>query len=321
MRSLCASTEFDRVQDEICNNQVSLGSFSEAQAVVEPELLQRVFGRLLERMPEDRQLMLNDESLKLIDSSVWQVLDRMDWAFWRKRTGGKSKKSDSALRLHVEFDLHKGCPSRIEVSKAKKCERLVLRKWAKANTIYIGDRYYSYNYTLLAELIARSVGFIVRLRIDSQWVVEQELDLSEEDKAASVVYSAMVRLGKKGNGPLVRIIQIAGEEESILLATTLKQKDAPSGVIAELYRKRWEIELFFRWIKCTLGNCHWLSESHKGVTIQIYLALIIFQLLVLFNGKAPNKRQMEAIQMYIMGWATADELTRHLKKYAPKKRN
>lgn len=64
----------------------------------------------------------------------------------------------------------------------------------------------------------------------------------------------------------------------------------------------------FRWLKCILGCRHWLAESERGVALQVYLARIAAQLLVLYRGERPNRRQMEAIQFYLMGWASVDEL-------------
>jgi IS4 transposase len=42
-----------------------------------------------------------------------------------------------------------------------------------------------------------------------------------------------------------------------------------AALVSQLYRQRWKIELFFRWVKCILGCGHWLAESERGVTIQI----------------------------------------------------
>lgn len=79
-------------------------------------------------------------------------------------------------------------------------------------------------------------------------------------------------------------------------------------MIALYYQHRWQVEMFFRWLKCILGCRKWLAESERGVALQVYLALIAAQLLVLYGGERPNRRQMEAIQFYLMGWATAEEL-------------
>src|SRR5690606_18711709 len=124
------------------------------------------------------------------------------------------------------------------------------------------------------------------------------------DRAAGVSWAGTVCLGKQGQGPRVRIVQILGEDESILIATTLSAQDAPPDIIGLYYKHRWQVEMFFRWLKCILGCRHWLAESERGVALQIYLALIAAQLLVLYRGERPNRRQMEAIQFYLMGWAS-----------------
>jgi hypothetical protein len=76
-----------------------------------------------------------------------------------------------------------------------------------------------------------------------------------------------------------------------------------------MYRRRWQIESFFKWLKCLLGCRHWLAESQRGVTVQLYLALIAAVLLQLFTGRRPNQRMLELIRLYQMGWATLEELT------------
>lgn len=297
VRGLCAASRFERVQDEICGRAVSLGSFSEAQAVVAPEVLEAVFAQLQGQVP------VPAGNRVVIDSTVWPVLPRMAWAFWRRQHG-----LGNAVRLHVEFDLERGGVRRAELTPAKTCERAQWRRWAQPGTCYIGDRYYSYDYALLDELQQRAVDFVVRLRNDAQWVEEVVSPLSREDVAAGAYWAGIVRLGKHGDGPRVRVVQILGEEQTVLLATTLPVEDAPPALVALLYRHRWQVELFFRWLKCILGCRSWLAESPRGVALQCYLALIAAQLLVLHTGRRPTKRQMEAIQFYLLGWCTASEL-------------
>jgi hypothetical protein len=54
MRRLCAASQFGRVQKQVCSSAVSLGSFSEALALVEPELLERVFGKLVSQCEHEK---------------------------------------------------------------------------------------------------------------------------------------------------------------------------------------------------------------------------------------------------------------------------
>jgi len=312
MRGLCAASRLPRVQREVSGRPVSLGSFSEAQAVVEPALLRAVFARLLASAPPPptRLARLSGREV-VIDSTVWRVLPRMVWAFWRRQRG-----LDNAVRLHVEFDLARGQVSRAQLTTAKCCERAQWEAWARPGACYIGDRYYAYDYQRLARLAQRGVDFVVRLRNDAQWFEEQPETLTAADRAAGVKWAAVVRLGQAGDGPRVRVVHLLGETESVLIATTLSGPEAEPELIALLYRYRWQVELFFRWLKCILGCRHWLAESPQGVALQVYLALIAAQLLSLYTGQRPNRRQMETIQFFLMGWASAAETAAQLARYA-----
>ena len=321
MRGLCQASALPRVQAEVCTRAVSLGSFSEAQAVVEPELLRALFAALAAPSGPERSRLAGLSGRELVvDSTVWQVLPRMSWAFWRAHTSRAQAGPDHAIRLHVHFDLARAAVRRAELTPAKVCEREAWERMAQPGELYIGDRYFSYDYQKLARLQHRGVDFLVRLRLDAQWVVETEEALSTADQRAGVLWAGTVRLGKAGDGPRGRVVRLLGEEEHILLATTLSGETAAPDLLALLYRHRWQVEMFFRWLKCILGCRHWLAESPRGVALQVYLALIAAQLLVLYGGHRPNRRQMEAIQFYLLGWCTEHELLAHLQRAAPKAR-
>lgn len=311
MRGLCAASGLERVQREVCGRPVSLGSFSEAQAVVDPALLKRVLERLQQAAPSAPRGEWRGVE-RVIDSTVWRALPRMTWAFWRRQGG-----LDSAVRLHLEFDLKTGQVSQAQLTPAKKCERAQWREFAQPGTCNIGDRYYGYDYQQLAQLAAQGTDFVVRLRRNAQWREQQSEVLTADDRAAGVTWAGAVQLGQSGDGAGARVVQLLGEEESILLATSLPAGDFPPEWIAHCYRHRWQVEMFFRWLKCILGCRHWLAESERGVALQVYLALIAAQLLVLYRGERPNRRQMEAIQFYLMGWASEEELRARLRTAQP----
>lgn len=315
MRGLCAATKLPRVQREVSGVAVSLGSFSEAQALVEPALLEELFGTLAaQAQPAGERLAGLTGRELVLDSTVWRVLPRMAWAFWRPRSGSRGG-PDNAVRLHVEFDLARGQVERAQLTPAKTCERAQWRRWARPGACYIADRYYAYDYRTLAAMQQRGVDFVVRLRVDSLWVEEHAEALGAADLAAGVQWAGTVRLGKTGDGARVRIVQLHGENELITLATTLPVHTSPPELIALLYRHRWQVEMFFRWLKCILGCRHWLAESPRGVALQVYLALIAAQLLVLYTNRRPNRRQMEAIQFHLLGWASAQETAAQLARY------
>ena len=101
---------------------------------------------------------------------------------------------------------------------------------------------------------------------------------------------------------------------TLRLATNVPPEELSAAEVGLLYRRRWQIECFFRWIKCLLGCRHWLAESQQGVTLQLYLALIAAVLFQLHTGRRPNKRMLELFQLHQLGWATTEDLIAGLQR-------
>ena len=233
LRGLSAASRLDRVQDEVCAAPASLGTLSEAQAVVEPALLEAVFARLHARTPPGAGPARLTGREVVLDSTVWPALPRMAWAFWRTQHQGQN-----AVRLHLEFDLAKGTPGRAELTPAKLCEQAWWRRHARAGTRYIGDRNFGKDYRLLGELTARGVEWVVRLHGDARWLVVQEEELSAVDRAAGVTWAGQVRLGVQGDGPAARVVQVLGAEETLLIATNVGAAELPPELVADRARLR-----------------------------------------------------------------------------------
>jgi hypothetical protein len=318
MRSLCQASHLQRVQTEACRRPVSLGSFSEAQALVEPGLLKKVYDGLAREVAARRgQKSLSGnvyvEMMDVVDSTLWHALPRMHWALWRRQGS-----LQQGFRLHVKFHVTDNLPSDFSITNGRRCERKEWESMARPGEFYVGDRYYGEDYELLNRLMLKGCSFGVRLRGDAQWVVEKELIVDEAAKQAGVIWQGEVRLGIKGAGPRVRVVKILGEDEQLLIATNLSEQELSAELVSLCYRQRWQVELFFRWLKHIMGANHWMAESQNGVAIQIYLTLIAAQLLLLFSGQRPNRRSLELIQLMVMGWATPEEVVQLIRKQVTK---
>ena len=103
--------------------------------------------------------------------------------------------------------------------------------------------------------------------------------------------------------------------ETITIVTD--RLDLPADLIALLYAARWKIEIFFRWLKCTLGCKHLVAESKNGVALQTYAALIACLLVSLWTGKKPTKRIYEAICFYLQGLADEEEVLDEVRRLKP----
>lgn len=315
MRALCAASRLKRVQAEICGRPVSLGSFSETQHLLDPTLLERVFGELASEVssqePPDPRLAAHPWMAH--DGSLWSALPRMAWAIY-----GVGRRGDShGVKLHLSFNVLEDKPARAVVRRGKDCERAVWKEQWQAGDAYIGDRYFGEDYRLLARLQFKRCVYVLRLRQEAVIQAEAELPLTQADRRAGVVRQAWVRLGAvaRTRSIRVRVVWVEAQEHHLILVTNLGPEELPAELVSLLYRRRWKVELFFRWIKCIFGCRHFLAESERGATLQIYLALIAALLLQLYTGRRPSKRMMELIQLYLLGYATLEELTTGLQRY------
>jgi hypothetical protein len=311
LRGLCAASQVARVQREVCGRAVSLASFSEVQHLLDPELLAALLAELggvaLAQHPAPRAGGLPD--LSAVDATLWEALPRMAWAIWRTQS-----KTQRAVKLEIKLHVLSQVPQLPVVAPGKTCERKLWRQQWRAGDFYVADRYYAEDYGIFDELAQAGCSYIIRLRDEAVVNWEQELPLSAADRAAGVVRDGWATLGcrKKYRSRRVRVVEVQTATSLIRLVSDGGPGRLSAELIARLYRQRWEVELFFRWIKCTLGCRHWLAESQRGVTIQVYLALIAAVLLQLYVGERPNKRMMELIQLYLSGVARLDELERLL---------
>jgi IS4 transposase len=202
-------------------------------------------------------------------------------------------------------------PARAQITTGKTCERKAWKADWQKGAAYVGDRYFAQDYRLLGQLGEQGCRYVLRLRDEAVIQVEEELPVSPTEAGAGVTRLGWVRLGARPawQSPRVRVVWIqTAQQETLRLVANVPPEDLSAAEVGLLYRRRWQIECFFRWVKCLLGCRHWLAESQRGVTLQLYLALIASVLLQLATGRRPNRRSLELIQMYQLGWATLEEL-------------
>lgn len=311
MRGLVQASNIEKVQADVCSRPVSLGSFSETQHLVNLDILEKMFARLSKEIREAESKSLDSKAGEVIDwlahdGSLWSALPRMSWALYGGGRNGNAK----AVKLHLSFLVGADCPAEASVVEGRVCERAELRKRLKKGGAYVADRYFGEDYGLLDELEKRECRYCIRILDSARVEVVEKLGITDADAQCGVLRQELVKLGhKKWQRGQLRLVYVRGVTgEILLLATNLGVDQMSARDIASLYKNRWSIEYFFRWVKCVLGCGHWMAESRKGVTIQIYLALIASLLLQLQLGRRPSKRVWELMQWHQMKLIGDDEL-------------
>jgi hypothetical protein len=335
LRGIQQATTLEKIQKRLGIKQTSLGSLSEASDVFDAELLkpllQELAGQALPR-EKDPELKQIQQLIRAVDGTLLRALPKMLWALWQND-------QNRAAKLHLEMDIVHHVPTAAVITNGN--EKKIIRTMLAPNTIYLIDAGYA-EYKLLGDIIAAGSSFVIRLHDNADYVVLEERSLTESDRAAGVQRDILVTLGCKSKQndcphPL-RIIEVfhKGDENdhrpsrvsskktfrtkevdyTLLLATDLL--DLPAETIALLFTRRWQIELFFRWFKCVLKCNHLVALSPNGLTIQVYCALIAGMLITLWTGRKPTKRTFEMISLNFMGWASDEELERHIEKLKTK---
>jgi DDE family transposase len=315
LRGIQQASGFRKVQRELGVAQTSLGSLSEAARVFDAQLLHPIIRELADQLVPVQQGAEAEalKTLTAVDGSLLPALPKMAWALW-------NYDDKKAARLHLHFEVLKSAPIAAKITEGKSCEKKALHQMLEAGRFYVFDRGYE-QFRLFQEIIDIGSSFVCCVRDQMTWKVIQERSLSEAARAAGVVFDAEVHLGgQKAKGVLkqpLRVVQVdigkTDEHGQPVILTLITDKlDLDAELIALAYRFRWQIELFFRWLKCILGCRHLLSTSRNGVEIQVYLALIASLLIALWVGRKPTKRTYEMLCFYFLGVVELDELTAHI---------
>ena len=337
LRTLQHTLSLPKVARTIGIKRFSLGSFSEAPAVFEPQPLKAVIAELatqVQPLAKDPRLKDLQHALTLVDGTLLQALPKLAQAaaegtcYTTARDGSKRY----AWRLHTQLDLSLPQPLRIDVtggsSSGDNSERSVLWRSLEAGRCYVADAAYA-DYGLFGAIAAIGSSYVCRIREDSVFEVLEERELSHEALAAGVVRDVLARPGTKGGDP-VRFIELqvtprvlktrkreqyhksTRSSDRLLIATNLLS--LPVELVALIYSKRYSVELFFRFFKGMLGMRHLLSQRVEGVEIQTYCAVIACLLISLETGKKPNKRMVEMLGFYLMGLASEQDVIDFLNK-------
>jgi IS4 transposase len=181
----------------------------------------------------------------------------------------------------------------------------------QAGRCYLADRGYQ-GYELLRDILTVDSDFVIRQQKRVVYDVLAERPLSTADRLAGVQQDLDIHLtsGRAtralGDRPL-RLVVVASDAddgEPVLLLTN--RCDWPAELVGLLYRYRWQIELFFRWLKCTASFRHFFSESPAGMTLQVYIALIGTLLLALATGAAPSSYDFALLSHVASGLMTLE---------------
>jgi IS4 transposase len=238
-----------------------------------------VFADLVRQLTRNHRRKI-DEVVHLIDASSLRLnaLSK-DWAQFSAGVCG--------VKMHVIYDPDADCPIYVAVTPANVNDITAAKAMPiEPGATYVFDLGY-YDYGWWAGLDLAGCRIVTRLKANTKLSVVAENAVADGSNILSDRIGHLPqRMARSRKNPFqdpVREIRVRIETGKILRILT-NDIDAPAQEIADLYKRRWQIELFFRWVKQTLKIKHFLGRSENAVRIQIIVALITFLLLRLAHS-------------------------------------
>lgn len=264
---------------------------------------------------------IKDHTIKLIDSTTVSLcLSMFDWAKFRTAKGG--------LKIHTVWDDQLGLPDMVNISEAKVHDRHGLENNVfKKGTIIVEDRGY-FDFSLMVKRIKADNVFVTRIKENTVYKSIEELPLPE-DKNQDILKDEIIELSSKKaveagiSGQKLRLVHVYKEDEDKVIEIISNQLDWSAETIARLYKKRWDIELFFKAMKQNLQIKTFLGTSENAVKSQIFVALISYLLLELIkrfycDSKTAFSNFCEKVRICLMHYLTLNYICNDLKPIVKK---
>jgi hypothetical protein len=237
----------------------------------------------IELIKEAKQLYLKDNDLEVqlqgnvfaIDATTIDLcLSTFYWATFRSTKGG--------IKLHTQIDLKTSIPEFILFSNASVHDVNVLDIISfEANSFYVMDRGYV-DYKRLYKVHQCNAFFVTRAKDNMNY---RRLYSHVKDKTKGVLYDQTIMLNNhyasKDYPEKMRRIKFVDEQTGKVLIFLTNNFHLQAHEIAQLYKHRWKIELFFKWIKQHLKIKSFWGHSENAVKTQVWIAISVYVLVAI----------------------------------------
>ena len=216
-----------------------------------------------------------DQTAYALDATIIDLcLSLFPWARFRKRK--------AAVKVHTLLDLRGSIPSFIAITEGRLADMRMLDQLAvEAGAIYVMDRGYL-DFRRLYRITQAQAFFVIRAKRNtgfqrrSSTPVDKTTGLRSDQRGILTGQRAMRRYHAA-----VRCVRYYDEQNDLVLDFLTNNFALPAITIANLYRLRWQVELFFKWIKQHLRIKAFYGTSENAVKTQIWIAVTIYVLVLI----------------------------------------
>lgn len=268
---------------------VSKSTLSRANANRPYEIFESLFYELLKKCENFSSGTASQFTFKndlyALDATVINLcLTMFPWAHFRKEKG--------AIKLHTLFNIRSQIPELIIESDGKTHEIEIARfieldKLARGSTIVMDKAYI--DYVFLNDIHKSHHSFVARLKDNANIVVLDNFDVNEMGVLKDQRIGFALPKAIEDYPEDLRLIEYHDEENDITYKFFTNNFDFSAKTIADIYKARWQIELFFKWIKQHLKIKTFFGTSKNAVMTQIWIAMIYYLLLAWIKNQTKFK--------------------------------
>jgi len=268
---------------------VTRSTLAEANARRNYKIYEDLFYALLERCrdltPKHRFRFKNP--LRTLDATMIEMsLESFPWARWKARKG--------AMRLHYEFDHAGEMPAFMVMTDGKTQEIRAARTHFSIipDSIYVFDLGFL-DYAWFRRITDAKAFFVTRAKenMSARFVGQHA-----EPTSSGIIFDEIIELAGyqtcRAYPGKLRRIGLLDPETSRYFEFLTNNFHLAAGTIAQIYRARWQIEVFFKWIKQNLKIKTFLGTSKNAVLTQIWVAMCYYLLLTYVKYQARYKRSL-----------------------------
>lgn len=254
-------------------------------------LYEALFGKLLARcqgLAPNHQFRFKNKLYSLDASTIDLCLAVFPWAKFRKTKG--------AIKLHVGIDHSGYLPEFVTVTDGKVSDITAGRKMPfPKGSIVVCDRGYN-DYTWFKQLTDKGIFFVTRLKTNARYevIARRKVDRSKGLTSDQTIRFIGVTTQKKCPAHLRRIGYRDPETGKHYVFLSNHFDLAPK-TIADIYKSRWQIELFFKWIKQNLKIKTFIGTSKNAVMTQIWIAMCVYLMLAFIRFQSKLSKSLQQI--------------------------
>ena len=317
-------SQFPGINQHLNVDAVCKSTLSEANALFDPAHLQGLIADLRRDLPNldqiDGQLGELLRQVEIFDGSFFRVAADVAWAVQSnnqhtKGKGAKGKGGSAYIRLNCQFCLVTGNVSGVSINGGDGVgEGSAAGRFVEADRIYLFDAGVV-SFAYLDTILSAGSHFVCCLAAGVKFAATEERALTDADREAGVISDRIGKLSgsdrRTAPGATVRevIFSFTGRDGTTKIMRLLTDMlDLPACIVTHLYRHRWQIELFFRWLKVHASFRHLTSHSRNGVALSFHIAVIAMLLMSLITQRPLSKYGYTMLSMCAAGMGDVSDM-------------